>query len=206
MGNFSNLRAMSEIPTEKAPIPVELLGEDATPLVTAWFELVHLKQLFRKGWLERGMSVERCETVAEHSFGNALLCLLLADAFPDLNVEKVLRLALLHDIGEAYVGDITPQDRVDSADKSARESQAVELILGKLPNGQGLIDDWHEYEHQVTPEARFVKQIDRLELAMQATVYKKQGQVDPEDFLASAERHLEAPVFKEIMATLRSLS
>lgn len=197
---------MSEIPTEKAPIPVELLGEDASPLITAWFELVHLKQLFRKGWLERGISPERCETVAEHSFGNALLSLLLLDSFPELNVEKVLRLALLHDIGEAYVGDITPQDNVDSAEKSARESQAVATILGKLPNGERLIEDWHEYEDQATPEARFVKQIDRLELAMQASVYKKQGQVDPEDFLASAERHLESPLFKDIMATLRSLS
>ena len=190
---------------EKAAIPIALLGEEVAPLISAWFELVHLKQLFRKGWLERGIPQDRCESVAEHTFGNALLCILLADQFPQLEGEKVLRMALLHDIGEAYVGDITPQDRVNSADKSERELRAVETILGKLPNGQRLIADWHEYEHQSSPEARFVKQIDRLELAMQATVYKCQGLIDPEDFMASAERHLEEPVFKDILAALRDL-
>ncbi|MBL6689398.1 MAG: HD domain-containing protein [Pseudomonadales bacterium] len=190
---------------EKAAIPIALLGEEVAPLISAWFELVHLKQLFRKGWLERGIPQDRCESVAEHTFGNALLCILLADQFPQLEGEKVLRMALLHDIGEAYVGDITPQNRVNSADKSERELRAVETILGKLPNGQRLIADWHEYEHQSSPEARFVKQIDRLELAMQATVYKCQGLIDPEDFMASAERHLEEPVFKDILSALRGL-
>lgn len=194
-----------DIKTEKAGIPVELLRNGASPLISTWFELVHLKQLFRKGWLERGVPSGRCETVAEHTFGNAMLCLLLADEFPQLNMEKVLRMALLHDIGEAYVGDITPQDRVDSAVKSEKESQAVEKILGKLPNGERLIQDWYEYEHQSTDEARFVKQIDRLELAMQASVYKLQGLVDPEDFMVSAERHLDSPSMKDIMVELRAL-
>ena len=190
---------------EKAPIPIALLGEGASPLITAWFEIVHLKQLFRKGWLERGVPQARCESVAEHTFGNAMLCLLLLHEFPELDGDKVLRMALLHDIGEAYVGDITPEDRVDSADKSAREASAVERILGKLPGGKQLIEEWHDYEHQSTPEARFVKQIDRLELAMQASVYKCQGLVDPQDFMASAERHLNEPALVEVLQTLRSL-
>ncbi|MBO6558576.1 MAG: HD domain-containing protein [Pseudomonadales bacterium] len=196
---------MNDLKTEKASIPIDLLSEGASPLISAWFELVHLKQLFRKGWLERGIPEQRCESVAEHTFGNVMLCVLLADQFPELDGEKVLRLAVLHDIGEAYVGDITPQDRVDSEEKSKRESEAVEKILSKLPNGERLINDWHEYERQSSPEAQFVKQIDRLELAMQASVYKKQGLVDSEDFMASAERGLKAPTMVEIMAALRAL-
>ncbi len=197
---------MSELKTEKAPIPAQLLGEGATPLIFAWFEIVQLKQLFRKGWLERGVSTDRCESVADHSFGNAMLCLLLLDQFPELNGEKVLRLALLHDIGEAYVGDITPQDRVASEEKSAREVAAVERILGKLPNGERLIAEWHEYEHQSSVESKFVKQIDRLELAMQASVYDHQGLVDPQDFYDSAARFLDSAEIAGIVARLKQLS
>lgn len=198
--------AMTEFLRAKNVMPAELLGDGATPLIHAWFEVVHLKQLFRKGWLQRGIKPERCESVAEHTFGNAFLCLLLLDQHPELDGGKVLRLALLHDIGEAYVGDITPQDRVDSHEKSALESAAVQKILGKLPNGGRLVAEWHEYEHQSTAEARFVKQIDRLELAMQASVYDHQGEVDPAEFLAAAEMHLESPVLRAELDALRTLT
>lgn len=169
--------------TEKAPMPLSLLDGSVTdPLVRTWFEVVHLKQLYRKGWRDRGIDPLRCETVAEHTFGNAVLCLLLLEGHPELNAEKVLRMALLHDLGEAYVGDITPLDNVPKDVKTAREEDALHRILGKLPGGQNLIDSWHEYEQQSSDEARFVKQIDRLELALQAAVYEHQGLIDGREF------------------------
>lgn len=169
--------------TEKAPIPLPLLdGKDTDPLVQTWFEIVHLKQLYRKGWLDRGLDPARCETVAEHSFGNAMLCLLLVSKHPALNAEKVLRMALVHDLGEAYVGDITPSDNVPKSDKSEREHAALQRILGKLPNGQETLDIWLEYEQQSSPEAKFVKRIDRLELALQAAVYEHQGLIEGSEF------------------------
>ena len=177
----------------------------STSLIEGWYEIVHLKQVYRKGWLQRGIPPEECESVAEHSFGNAMLCLLLLADEPELDPAKVLRLALIHDLGEAYVGDITPQDRVDSVEKSRLETDAIEKILRKLPGGDGLINDWHEYENQTSAEARFVKQVDRLELAMQASVYEHQGKVRAEEFLDSADRHLTNPAMKKELLALRTL-
>ena len=190
----------------KADIPVTLLDDDAPAFIRAWFEIVQLKQLYRQGWLKRGISTADCETVAEHTFGNAMLCLLLARDYPALQLEKVLRLALVHDIGEAYVGDITPHDRVEKSEKTRLETEAVERILGKLPNGASLIADWHEYEAGETAEARFVKQVDRLELALQASVYGRQGKVDSSEFLDAAEAFVQADRLKEIIAQLRLLA
>lgn len=176
--------------TEKAPMAFPLLdGDKATPLISAYFEIAHLKQVYRKGWLQRGLPESLTESVADHSFGNAILCLLLLANRPELDAAKVLRLALLHDVGEAYVGDITPQDRVDSSEKTRLESEAVTKILSRLPGGNNLIADWHEYEEQASPEAQFVKQVDRLELAMQASIYSHQGEVDVPEFIDAALAH-----------------
>ncbi|HYO58827.1 HD domain-containing protein [Archangium sp.] len=61
----------------KAAPPIALLqGRSTLALIEAYFELNHLKQLYRQGWLRVGLARERCESVAEHSFGVALLCLL----------------------------------------------------------------------------------------------------------------------------------
>lgn len=191
---------------EKAGIPIDLLDKaKSTPLIEAWFEVVHLKQHYRQGWLKRGVDPTLCESVAEHSFGNAILCLMLLSRYPDLDALRVLKLALVHDLGEAYVGDITPHDNVDKAEKTRLETDAVEKIFRKLPGGDALIEDWHEYEAQQTAEARFVKQIDRLELAMQATVYAHQGKVDANEFLAAAEKHVSDETLGTELAALRNL-
>ncbi len=191
---------------EKAAIPASLLDRSkTTALIETWFEIVHLKQLFRQGWIKRGMAPEDCETVAEHTFGNAMLCLMLLPDHPDLDGHKVLRLALVHDIGEVYVGDITPQDNITRHEKIRLETAAIHQIFDKLPGGQALIEDWLEYESQKTAEARFVKEIDRLELAMQATVYQHQGKVDAEEFLLAAEKNVTSTDLLAQLAALRSL-
>ena len=171
------------IQTEKAPLTLPAINGQVSAAVTAWFEILHLKQVFRKGWLERGLPPARCESVAEHSFGNAMLCLLLAQQQPDLNVEKILRMALIHDLGEVYVGDLTPTDAVDPKKKYATEKQAVLKILSGLPAGDTLLENWEEYEAQVTPEAQFVKQVDRLEFALQAAQYEQAGLITATDLL-----------------------
>jgi len=176
--------------TEKAPITTADCLAQASIETTAWFEILHLKQVFRKGWLERGIAPARCETVAEHTFGNAMLCLLLAQSRSDLNLEQVLRLALIHDLGEVYVGDITPNDGVDRQQKISMERAAVVKILEPLANGAALISAWDEYESQTTPEARFVKEIDRLEFALQAAQYQAAELIDGEDLINNVGKQL----------------
>ncbi len=184
----------------KAENPVKLLVEGKqTPLMAACFELGHLKQLYRQGWLRRGVPPERCESVAEHSFGVVMLTLWLAQARSDLDADKALRMALLHDLGEVYAGDITPGDGVSEDEKQRREAEAVRRILTRLPQGQVFIDLWDEFEAGVSPEARFVRQIDRLEMGLQAAVYQRQGLVDGGEFFASASQALNDPTLAALL-------
>ena len=169
--------------TEKSPLQTPQSPLPNSPWLKTWFEILHLKQLFRKGWLERGIAPAQCETVAEHTFGNAMLCLLLGQQQPELNLEKVLRMALIHDLGEVYVGDLTPQDNVQKTEKYPLEKAAMTQILRDLPGSQTLMENWEEYEAQETAEARFVKQIDRLEFALQAAHFDQSGLIEGKDLL-----------------------
>ena len=189
--------------TEKTPLIEENLPQDKDlPLIRAWFEILHLKQVFRRGWLQRDLPEDKCESVAEHCFGNAFLCLLLVDSQPELDKEKVLRLALIHDLGEVYAGDLTPQDGVSKVEKYRREKTAVEKIIGSITTCESLLDDWHEYENQSSPEARFVKDIDRLEFALQACNYQHQKLINAEDLILKVGRELNETA---VMVPFRSL-
>ncbi|MCL4506380.1 MAG: HD domain-containing protein [Chloroflexi bacterium] len=191
----------------KAPQPVTLLkGISTLALIEAYFEFNQLKQLYRQGWLRRGAPPERCESVAEHTFSAAVLAMLIADGhFPALDKLKVLRLALLHDFGEIYAGDIVPDDHIDAATKHRREQEAVQQVLGKLSHGEAYLSLWQEYEAGASVEARFVKQIDRLEMAMQAVVYERQHVVDAGQFMESASLIISDPPLPAILEALERL-
>ncbi len=177
---------------QKAENPIQTLEEtDVTPLIAAYFELCHLKQLYRQGWLRRGVPRQRCESVAEHTFGAAMLALWLAQTYrQDLDLCKVVQLALVHDFGEVYAGDIIPADGISEQEKSQREAESVRQVFSKLTGGQTWIELWQEFEEGATAEALFVRQIDRLEMGLQAVVYARQGSGDMSEFIESARRAL----------------
>ena len=137
-----------------------------------------LKDVLRQGWVNAG--VESPESVAAHSWGMAILALKLCPA--DLNLEHVLKLCLVHDLPEVIVGDLTPQDDVST--KSADERAAMERLA---PEWVSLFD---EYENQSTPEAVFVKSLDKLDMALQAKVYMNRSELDLEQFIESAKKTL----------------
>jgi len=172
----------------KADNPISLLdGKDLNPILLAYFEFNHLKHLYRQGWLRRGVPRERCESVAEHSLGVAVLACWLAEAhYPDLDICKILRMALVHDFGEIYAGDIIPQDGILPEEKYSQELESVQSIFSRLSAGDLYIALWNEFEAGETPEARFVRQIDRLEMGLQASVYASQGFPNMTEFFDSA--------------------
>lgn len=183
-----------------------LEGKSAAALVEAYFELNQLKQLYRQGWLRRGLPPERCESVAEHVFSMAMLGWWIADAyFPQLALDKILRMTLLHELGEIYIGDIIPADRVSPVEKHRREREAMRQVVDKLSNGADYLALWEEYEAGQTAEARFVHQLDRLEMACQAAVYQTQGFQGMEEFFTSAEAAIDDAVLRGILAELRRL-
>ncbi|MEJ2033741.1 MAG: GNAT family N-acetyltransferase [Deltaproteobacteria bacterium] len=189
----------------KAENPAGLLKDTAVlPLIEVYFELCHLKQLFRQGWRKRGVTRDRCESVADHCFAVSLLAMFLADEhFPTLDIAGVMRLALLHDIGEVYAGDITPDEGLSGREKQQLERHSAVKVLGKLPNGTAYLDLWNELQAGRTPEARFVREIDKLEMALQSNVYERFGLADLGEFYESAEGAIVSPVLRKILAGLR---
>ena len=137
-----------------------------------------LKDVLRQGWVNAG--VESPESVAAHSWGMAVLALKLCP--DDLDLEHVLKLCLVHDLPEVVVGDLTPQDDVST--KSADERAAMEQLA---PEWVSLFD---EYEQQATPEAVFVKSLDKLDMALQAKVYMTRSDLDLNQFIESARKTL----------------
>lgn len=183
-----------------------LRGKSAATMVELYFDLCHLKQLYRQGWLQRGISPLRCESVADHSFGVALLVMFLADRYaPHLDMAKLLRLSLLHDFGEIDVGDVTPADGISSAEKVQREQASVQRVLHRLPNRERYLTLWHEYEAGDTPEARFVRQVEKLEMALQASVYELQGLAELGEFFASTKMALEDDQLRETLSVIENL-
>ncbi|MGD9782899.1 MAG: HD family hydrolase [Kiritimatiellia bacterium] len=190
----------------KRPHAIRLLdGKKSPPVVEVFYEFNHLKALYRQGWLRHGIPKEQCETVAEHSLGVALLALFLADEwFPALDKVKLVWMGLLHDFGEIYAGDIVPGG-MSLADKHGRERESVERVFGRLSKGKDYLAVWEEFEEGKTAEARFVKEIDRLEMGLQASVYEQEGLGDLSAFFASADQALSTPELRGILAALRDL-
>jgi putative hydrolase of HD superfamily len=147
---------------------------------------LRLKALYRQGWLQRKVPELKTESVADHSFGIAMLALLLCP--PKLDKLKVLEIALLHETGECIIGDLTPWDNLTDEEKSRMELEAVEKILGQLPDSKRLIELWKEFEYETTPEGRFVRQLDKLEMGLQAEVFEKFGDNDAKALIESAHQ------------------
>lgn len=191
----------------KAPSPTKLLdGVNVSPIIRAYFEFNQLKQLYRQGWLKRGVPKERCESVAEHSLGVAVLACWLAEAYyPQLDQSRVMRLALIHDFGEIYAGDIIPGDDISDEEKSRLEFESVERVFKHLPNCGEYIALWSEFEDGQTPEAQFVRQVDRLEMGLQASVYEHQGYENLGEFFGSAREELLDPNLIELLQEIIEL-
>lgn len=158
-----------------------------------------LKDLKRSGWVMK--KVLAPESVADHSWGVALLAVLLTPE--GLDRLKCLQLAIVHDLQESIVGDITPTDGISREEKSRRECAAVALLAEKL-NFPELTALFEEFEALETPEARFVKDLDRIEAVLQAKYYDM-TQRSPEklfsEFSAYADKHLSSG--ENIIAEIR---
>ncbi len=137
-----------------------------------------LKAVDRAGWKRVG--VPRPESVAAHSWGVALLALLRCP--PDLDRHKLLAMAILHDLAEVRVGDLTPYDGVTKEEKHRRERAAMDDLLADRPDLRAI---WDEAEAGVSPEARLLKELDRADMGVQALLYGEAG-FDVAEFLASA--------------------
>lgn len=142
-----------------------------------------LKLVSRTGWLLRG--VQPAESVADHTYGVALTALFLADLIDEsVHRERLLILALLHDLAESVTGDIpTPAGRFfPPGAKEKLEAQAVASLLQDWPAGQDYVELWQEYAEASTVEGRLVRDADRLEMLLQADTYERAGAAGLDEF------------------------
>ncbi|GAB5439415.1 HD domain-containing protein [Falsiruegeria mediterranea] len=147
-----------------------LLGKaDAaeTGLVPQWLtflaEADQLKSIYRASRL---IDDSRFENSAEHSWHIMLYAMVLADqAGQDVQIDRVLRMLLIHDIVEIDAGDAPIHGQVDHAAMAAKEEAAAERLFGLLPQNQyqDLHRLWHEFEGAETPDAQFAKSVDRVQ-------------------------------------------
>ncbi|WP_242905040.1 HD domain-containing protein [Actinomadura terrae] len=126
-------------------------------------EVDKLKTVVRRSPL---LAADRRENDAEHSWHLALMVMVLAEyADEPIDVERTLRLVLVHDLVEIYAGDTFLYDAVAAADQAEREEAAADALFALLPPDQeGTFRAlWDEFEARETPEARFAKAMDRLQ-------------------------------------------
>jgi putative hydrolase of HD superfamily len=175
-----------------------------TDILRFYEQAAKLKSLKRAGWVQCGMG--ECESVADHSFGVALLALLLTkDARPAVNRERCVALALVHDLAEAIVGDITPRDGIPADEKRSRELAAMRELAGVLGNDE-VLKLWEEFELGETSEAKLVRELDVIEMAWQAKAYelaKRLSNDAADGFVKSANERVTSSAGRTAMAAIR---
>lgn len=161
---------------------------------------VNLKNISRQGWINK-LSLKHPESVSDHSYSMAIMGMVISD-LENYNSEKILKMILLHDLAESKIGDYTP-NQISKENKIKIENKAYDEIINALPDAIKLqyAQIWEEYQKQESPESKIVHQIDKLEMALQAKMYQKQGSSKDavESFFKSAENEITHPKLKDIL-------
>ncbi|CDS39404.1 Metal dependent phosphohydrolase HD region [Echinococcus multilocularis] len=160
----------------------------------------------RAGWTRHG--VNEPENVADHMYRMALLSALLPST-EDFKPDKVMKMAIIHDLAECVVGDITPFCGISVEEKHAREEAALISLCKELPPelGNELVSLWKEYEERKTPEAVVCKDLDKFEMILQAYEYELEAQKPGwlEEFFTATEGVFTYPCVREWVAALLQL-
>jgi len=160
-----------------------------------------LKRTQRTGWGDVG--VYQPESVADHTFRTAVFCMLYAD-IEDLDPLKLLRMALIHDMPEAIIGDLMPDQK--TAETRKNEENAINKMLSLLPEPQreNYLAVWNEYQAGKTKEAKAVRQIEKIEMALQAKEYENFGSEPKslERFIKSAGDATVWPELKRLLSLI----
>ena len=137
-------------------------------------KVLELKNVPRQGWKDK-LEINNPESVAEHSYATSVISMILSD-MEGLNSEKIIRMALLHDLAESVIGDITP-DHITKNEKIGKENTAMKQILKNLPSkiAETYFETWNEYQENSSQEANFIHDVDKLEMALQAKFYQDKG-------------------------------
>lgn len=163
-----------------------------------------LESLPRTGWLVGG--VVQPESIAAHIYGVAIVALWIADTIEeDVDVEHVLRTALVHDLAESITSDLPrPVKLLVGRDAVARAERAAFDVIAR-DAGVDWGDAYGSYEAADSLEARIVKAADRIQMLVKAATYERQGRGDVARFFDSADPDYGLEIVDEIFARIRQL-
>ena len=132
-----------------------------------YLEILHVAEILKDTPRHCTTSRRRTESVAEHSWRVSLMAFLLKEEFPDVDINKVVDMCLIHDLGECFTGDIPTFIKTD-ADRNTEDS-LLDAWAKSLPDSvsKRLASLYEEMEAQATPEARLYKALDKLEALIQ---------------------------------------
>ena len=148
-----------------------------------------LKREVRKGWIVKA-GIKQPESVADHSFVTALIAMVVGDN-SELDTEKMIRMALLHDLAESIIGDLIPGE---NPSKKELENQAIESLMSELSGEMRSLYEalWNEFITNKSDEAIMVHQIDKFEMGIQAAQYLSLGRNEIlQRFMQTAEDALD---------------
>lgn len=183
-------------------------------MISTFLEMQRLKRLDRTGWVLRGLA-PGAESVAAHSYGVAFVAMLLADEVRargvEVDVERVLRLALLHDLAETRTGDLprAAAHYYSAAGRQAAERAAFDDIVRPLGAMAAGYSELHEdYEQRASLAARLVKAADIIDLLAQALLFERAGARGLDEFWEGATERdfqLEGAAGEVVGETIRAL-
>ena len=163
----------------------------------------NLKKVKRQGWIDK-LQIKNPESVADHSYSMAIMSMIISD-MKNCDSEKCLKMALLHDLAESKIGDHTPE-QISKEEKTKLEDKTILEIIEILPKeiGTKYLEIWKEYQEQKTTEAVLVHQIDRIEMALQAKIYRQDGNSREklEVFFESAKNEIVDSDLKELFTQI----
>lgn len=161
--------------------------------------ILKLKDIKRSGWALHG--IQNGESVADHSFQVAIMAMSLAHRV-GVDQNKSVQMALIHDIGESVIGDVITErggsKLQNHTQKQLDERNAVRHILNNAGMDEYL-DIFDEYTANETPEAQFVRQLDKLEMAIQARRYEISSGIDLGEFYVNARNHITNQILLDIL-------
>lgn len=165
-------------------------------------EAMALKDRDRQGWLVR--DVDGPESVAAHSWGVGLLAVLFGPDF-GVDMERLLALATVHDIAEYRTGDFLNRVHEEDREYSYAEKEEAEREAMEALGDDRLQELWEEYEARETREAVVLKDLDLLDMCLQAVWYVREGRGDDgfEEFFEAADQRLSTDRGRELVEMVR---
>ena len=184
------------------------LGDSQKSDIVSFFHVVcNLKKVRRSGWIHKS-NILSPESVADHSYSMCMMSMVLSEIL-NLDTEHIMKMANLHDLAESIVGDSTP-DMISHDEKIIQETNTMREIISKLPDNlhKKYLDIWNEYVENKTISSKFVHNIDKLEMALQAKEYELDGysKRSLQVFLTSAAEYISNDEFELVSQILLTIN